>query len=257
MWQTQPETLAGLQLAGVFFFVGSKFEILCSIGGGIHPVMADENTPKNTSKNIPPLRHKSVVVLDTETTGLEENPEAEVIELAVVDLEGNTLIDTKIKPVNLEIALAFDEAGTKKALEINGYNEADWADAPTFEELVPQIVEVFKHKVIVGQNPQFDRNFILRGLKRAGVEKAYRVLSRHAIDTTVLSWEHLAPCGLNRLGLSFACNFLGIPIDRESRHGALEDAQATRTLYLMLLRATEEQRFAWRSRAKKLGLFEI
>lgn len=209
-----------------------------------------------TKPKIPPLRRKAVVVIDTETTGLQENPEAEVIELAVVDLEGKALIDTKIKPVNLDAAMAFNEEGTKKALEINGYNEADWADAPTFEELVPQIIEAFKFKVIVGQHPHFDRNFLLRGLERAKVEKSYRVLSRHVIDTTALSWEHLVPCGLNRLSLASACEFVGIELDREARHGALADAQATRALYLMLLRATGEQRFAWLARAKERGLLE-
>jgi len=103
-------------------------------------------------------------------------------------------------------------------------------------------------------NCNFDRTFIVRGLERAGIEKAYRKLSRHVIDTTTLAWEHLVPCGLNRLNLDAICEFLGVPLDRSQRHGALEDTQACRAAYLMMLRATEEQRFAWRERAKKLNL---
>ena len=210
--------------------------------------MASEST------ELPPLRLKPVVFPDTETTGLLDNPFAEVIELAVVGIEGETLIDTKIKPVRLDKALEHNEEGTKRALEINGYNETDWAGAPTFEELVPRILEIFEHKAIIGQNPNFDRSFLLRGLETANVEKAYRKLSRHVIDTTTLAWEHLVPCGLNRLNLDAICEFLGVPLDRSERHGALADAQAARGAYLTMLRATEEQRFAWRERAKKLGL---
>jgi len=210
--------------------------------------MADEK------KDIPPLRLKPVVFPDTETTGLLDNPHAEVIEIGIVGIEGDTLLDTKIKPVNLDAAMAFNEEGTKRALEINGYTEEAWKDAPTFAELVPQIVEIFQHKVIIGQNPNFDRSFLLRGLETAKVEKAYRILSRHVIDTTTLAWEHLVPCGLNRLNLDAICHFLGIKLDRSERHGALEDAKATRAAYLMMLRATEEQRFAWRDRGKTLEL---
>lgn len=206
----------------------------------------------DAKKDIPPLRLKPVVFVDTETSGLLDNPHAEVLELAVIDIEGHVLIDTKIKPVNLDNALAYSEEGTKRALEINGYSEEGWRGAPTFAEIVPAVVETFKHRAIIGQNPNFDRTFILRGLEGANVEKAYRILSRHVIDTTTLAWEHLVPCGLDRLNLDAICEFLGISLDRSERHGALADAQACRAAYLMMLRATEEQRVEWRERAKTL-----
>jgi DNA polymerase III epsilon subunit family exonuclease len=207
--------------------------------------MADESTPK---KSIPPLRQQPVVVLDTETTGLDPKVH-EILEIAIVALDGTVLLDTKVKPVNIEVA-------SPEALKINGYNEADWADAPTFDEIKDKVMEALKHKIIVGQNPQFDRNFVVEALDRCGVEKAYRKVKRHTIDTVTLAWEHLVPCGLNRLNLTAECEFMGIPLDRETRHGALADAMATRTLYLMTLRATEEQRMAWRQRAKDAGLLD-
>ena len=212
---------------------------------GRNEEMADQDTPK---KQIPPLRQWPCVVIDTETTGLDPKDQ-EILEIAIVALDGTVLLHTKVKPVNLASA-------NEKALEINNYNEADWADAPTFDEIKGQVMEALKHKIIVGQNPQFDRGFIVEALNRCGVEKAYRKLSYHTIDTVTLAWEHLAPCGLNRLNLDAICDFLGVPLDREKRHGALADAQATRTVYLMILRATEEQRMAWWQRAKDLGLLE-
>ena len=196
-------------------------------------------------KKIPPLRHAPVVFLDTETTGLD--PEThEIVEIAIVALDGSVLLNTKVKPVNIE-------AASPRALEVNGYNEADWAGAPTFDEIKEDVMAALKHKVIVGQNPQFDRNFVVEALSRCGVEKAYRKLKRHTIDTITLAWEHLVPCGLDRLNLGAECEFLGIPLEA---HQALADAQGCRAVYLMTLRATEEQRFAWRERARHLGLIE-
>jgi len=197
------------------------------------------------TKKIPPLRQQPVVFLDTETTGLDPTVH-EIVEIAVVDLEGHVLLNTKIKPVNIERA-------SPEALKVNGYNEADWAEAPTFDEIKDTVMEVLKHKIIVGQNPQFDRNFVVEALSRCGVEKAYRKLKRHTIDTITLAWEHLVPCGLDRLNLGAECEFLGIPLEA---HQALADAQGCRAVYLMTLRATEEQRFAWRERARHLGLIE-
>lgn len=211
---------------------------------GTSEEMADE---KATDKpKIPPLRQQPVAFLDVETTGLDPKVH-EILEIAVVDVQGKVLLDTKVKPVNIESA-------SEEALKINNYNEADWADAPTFEEIKDQVIEALEHKILVGQNPQFDRNFVVEALDRVGVEKAYRKVRRHTIDTITLAWEHLVPCGLERLNLDAECKFMGIPLDREDRHGALNDVQATRTLYLMTLRATEEQRFAFRERARKEGL---
>lgn len=186
-------------------------------------------------KDTLPLRLKPVVFVDTETSGLSDNPFAEVLELAVVDIEGAVLIDTKVRPVRLDEALNFDADGVKIALDINGYDTELWKEAPTFADLVPLVAQVFEHKVIVGHNPHFDRGFILRGLEHAGVQKAYKMLSRHVIDTTTLAWEHLVPRGLDRLNLDAVCKWLDIPLDREKRHGALADAQACRAAYLAML----------------------
>jgi len=196
-----------------------------------------------SEKKIPPLRHNPVVFLDVETTGLD--PKAhEIVEIAVVALDGSVLLDTRVKPVRMETA----EAG---ALRVNGYNEAEWADAPTFDEIKEDVMAAVRHKIIVGQNPQFDRSFVVEALARCGVERADRKLKRHCIDTITLAWEHLVPCGLDRLNLGAECEFLGVPA---GGHRALPDAQAARAVYLMTLRATEEQRFAWRQRALHLGL---
>lgn len=204
------------------------------------------------SNSLPPLREKPVVFLDTETSGLLKHPYAEILEIAVVALDGTVLLDTKVRPVLLEQALFHDPEGTEAALKVNGYDADIWKDAPRFEELVEVIEKIFKYKVIVGHNPNFDRTFVLRGLEHAGIKDAHRWLERHVVDTTTLAWEHLVPCGLNQLRFGEVCRFLGVALDREHRHGALADAQACRAVYLTLLRATEEQRLTWRERAKSL-----
>lgn len=66
----------------------------------------------------------SYVFLDTETTGLDEF--AEVAEVAVIDSEGNTLVDTLVKPT---------EPIPPKATEIHGISNQDVVNSPTFSEV--------------------------------------------------------------------------------------------------------------------------
>jgi DNA polymerase III epsilon subunit-like protein len=198
---------------------------------------------------------QEVVFLDTETSGLVPAV-AEILEIAIVALDGTVLLDTRVRPVRLDATRAADPEGTQKALEINGYatQEHLWDGAPTIAEIADRVVAVLEHKVIVGQNPKFDRDFVVDGLSRAGVDEAYKKVRPYVIDTATLAWEHLVPCGLDNLNLSAECEFLGISLDRTHRHGALNDALAARQVYLMTLRATEEQRFAWRMQAQQRAL---
>jgi len=72
------------------------------------------------------LMEKPIVVIDTETTGLDP-AKHEVIEFAGIKIDPVTLevIDTltfKVKPLHIETAQS-------KALEVNGYTPEAWAEA--------------------------------------------------------------------------------------------------------------------------------
>lgn len=185
------------------------------------------------------LRDAEVAFLDVETTGLDPL-QHEILEIAIVDLTGQVLLDTKIRPVHIETA-------TPIALQINGYADHPerWKDAPTFAEKAEEICKILRHRVLIGQNPTFDRSFIISGLTQAGIENPEKYVRRHTIDLTTLAWEHLVPCGLDRLNLDAICKFLGVPLNREERHGALDDTLATREAYLQLIRANENHRARW------------
>jgi DNA polymerase-3 subunit epsilon len=197
-----------------------------------------------------PLSQIPVVFLDVETTGLDADVH-EIMEIAVVDIEGRTLIDTKVKPTSLETA-------SEEALKINGYADHPelWENAPTFKDIHGDVLGALEGKVIVGQCPYFDRDFVVAELDRCGVGKAYRKVKRHVIGTETLAWEHLVPCGLDNLSLAPICKFLGVPLERSERHSALHDARAARGVYLMLLRADADQRKMWVERAVRKGLID-
>ena len=94
------------------------------------------------------LNYRTLTFLDVETTHLD--PEiGEIIQIAILteDSEGNLKEwSTKIKP---QLKLGTYSA---KALEINGYNEEDWKDAPFFADIAHLIVSKLQWGPIIGHN---------------------------------------------------------------------------------------------------------
>ena len=74
------------------------------------------------------LDDPAAIILDTETTGLEYG--AEIIELAVINTAGETLLNTLIRPAG---PIPAD------ASRIHGITEADCADAPTWPDVAEQL----------------------------------------------------------------------------------------------------------------------
>ena len=108
-----------------------------------------------------------ITVLDTETTGLDREKH-EIIELSmisyVVSEDGDRYVtrtfDTKISPRHIETA-------SKKALEINHYNETSWSDAPDISEVLPEVKDyIEKSNVLIGQNLIFDLRRIVDAFEK-------------------------------------------------------------------------------------------
>nr|WP_246276821.1 3'-5' exonuclease [Microcoleus asticus] len=85
-----------------------------------------------------------MVILDTETTGLDD---AEIVEITIIDRLGEMLLDALIKP---SIPIPAE------VTDIHGITDAMVADAPTFTEVYPRIAEVLEDKRILIYNAEFD-----------------------------------------------------------------------------------------------------
>ena len=92
------------------------------------------------------------IFLDTETTGLNAHYGDELVEIAIVDSEGNTLLNTFVKPTQ--------NAYWNEAQRIHGISPAMVENAPTFEELKPTITQICNGKTVVIYNADFDLSFL-------------------------------------------------------------------------------------------------
>lgn len=89
------------------------------------------------------------VILDTETTGLDS--EAEVVQIGVINIGGEILLDSLIRPT---IPIP------KEASAIHGITDDMVALAPTFWDIYPKIEETLRWKDIVIYNAEFDRRIL-------------------------------------------------------------------------------------------------
>lgn len=96
-----------------------------------------------------------VVILDTETTGLMEgpmaNPNAEVVELAIISSKGRVLYNNRFKP---------RYSIPQRTTEIHGITNQAVKGAPKFSQEYPRILQILLGKIVVTYNARFDQKVI-------------------------------------------------------------------------------------------------
>lgn len=99
------------------------------------------------------------LVLDTETTGLHDG---EICQIAIINSDGETLLNTYVKTV---------EPIPADARRIHGISDEMVRDAPTFKDLVPKIKEILDGQVLVVYNAIYDRKMMHKSAERHNLDK--------------------------------------------------------------------------------------
>lgn len=102
---------------------------------------------------------KQICFLDTETTGLDAN--AEIIEIAIIDRSGKTLLDTLVKP-NASIPA--------EASAIHGIYDCDVENAPSFAEVFEQVQAIYETHLVLIYNASFDNRIIKQSAAAHGID---------------------------------------------------------------------------------------
>lgn len=182
------------------------------------------------------------VVMDSETTDLD----GEIIELAIVGLDGRALFDERIRPVGKV---------SPGAQAVHGISDADLAKCQRIGAHWPRIRRILsQHRVLV-YNRDFDFSALYRSLDAAmpGWYKAeegasdpysadhllHQMAHRHA-ECVMQAYAPIAGLWSEWHGsyrwarLTDACKQRGVDLSDLTAHSALGDAQAT----VRLIRAT-------------------
>lgn len=99
------------------------------------------------------------LILDTETTGLHDG---EIVQIAVIDMDGNTILDTFVKPV-----LAIPSGATA----VHGITAELVADAPVWATVSQQLQYLLRDQNVVIYNAVYDRKMMHKSAEHAGLPK--------------------------------------------------------------------------------------
>jgi len=159
-------------------------------------------------------------IVDIETTGGTAKRH-KIIEIAIVTFDGTQIVDTWSTFINPnEPVPAF-------ITSLTGINTHMIAQAPTFAQVAPLILEKTHEKVFVAHNVNFDFGFLKKEFAEIGI-----TFDRKKLCTVRLA-KNIVP-GFRSYGLGSLTGALGITI--ENRHRALGDALATAKVLDYLLR---------------------
>ena len=169
-------------------------------------------TETDKEPEFPYLGISNFVVLDTETTGLQESDE--VVELAITDACGKTLYSQRFYP-DKEVDLGAQKVNhlSKKVLEGNPKFSAEHWDT---------IKRVISDRKILGHNISFDKRLIAQTLTRYGVANDTDVVFAGMYDSKTIAkkWMSAKSYALNKLTTQ-------IGIEREELHEAADDCRMT------------------------------
>lgn len=98
------------------------------------------------------------IYLDTETTGLNPRKGDAIVEIAIVDEDGRTLINTLVNP---------GRPIPWYATKVHGISDSMVRFYPSLNELMPRITEIVKEQELVIYNAAFDIKFFPGELQEA------------------------------------------------------------------------------------------
>ena len=105
------------------------------------------------------LTGQDFLVLDTETTGLYEG---EIVQIAIINSAGETLINTLVKPV---------EPIPADATNIHGITDEMVKNSPTWLDLAPKIKTLLEGQLLVVYNAVYDRKMMHQTAERHNLPK--------------------------------------------------------------------------------------
>lgn len=161
-----------------------------------------------------------IVYFDTETTGLDGD--AEIIQVGLINQDGDVLLDTLVK---------CQGDIPKNASDIHGITKEDLADAPTWPEIHDQVFEILSTATQVKiYNASYDLRLLRQTRKRYDLEApnvyAHCVMKAYGNLHFDGTW----------IKLTDACDYENIDINELQAHNAVSDCQMTRLIDIEIVK---------------------
>jgi DNA polymerase III epsilon subunit-like protein len=175
------------------------------------------------------VEQSGTLILDTETTGLDANDE--VIQLAIVDMHGNVLLHTLVRPT---VPVGME------ARVIHGITDEVLAEAPSFSNLYDTIAVLLGNRSVLAYNADFDRRILAQTCTKYGLPPFEVAAWDCVMERYASFWGERSKSGHDKpQSLSTACMQQGI--DVHGHHDAVKDCLLTLALIKAVAVAGEEE----------------
>lgn len=162
--------------------------------------------------------------IDLETTGFSAETD-EILEIAIIDQSGNTLLDTLVKPERVE--------SWPEAQAVNGITPEMVASAPTLRGLTLLLTGLLMQRRVVAYNMAFDIEFLKLALPDWVAGEDYHphcAMRRFSIMRGVWDAREAGKNDYKRWRQVAAAEFVG-HVWSGTAHRALADVQACRSIW--------------------------
>ena len=171
-----------------------------------------------------------LLVLDTETTGLDPNQGHRIIEIAAVEV-----VHRRPTGRHVHFYLNPEREIDAGATEVHGMTWDDLRNRPKFADVAAEFLDFAQGAEWVIHNAPFDVAFLDAEFERAGLPRATQVFGA-LTDTLALARDAFPG---KRNGLDALCERFGVSNAHRTLHGALLDAQLLAEVYLAMTRGQE------------------
>lgn len=168
-----------------------------------------------------------IVVLDTETTGLNPEEGHRIIEIGCVELI-NRRLTGKHYHVYINPGRLVDEG----ALEVHGISNSFLEDKPAFDAVVDNLVAFIRGAELVIHNAPFDVGFLNHELSLLASRGTEKIEDLCAVFDTLEYARKKHPGQRN--SLDALCKRYGVDNSQRKLHGALLDAEILADVYLLM-----------------------
>ena len=165
-----------------------------------------------------------LIVLDTETTGIDPKEGHRIIEVGAVEISKREITTSEFHKY------VQPNRNVGDSVNIHGITDKFLINKPQFEQISDDLLTFIEGATLIIHNAPFDLGFLNNELKIIGIKKKIEDLCP-VIDTLELSKEQRPGTMHN---LDALCRRFGIDTSARTRHGALLDAQILAQVYIAM-----------------------
>jgi DNA polymerase III subunit epsilon len=173
-----------------------------------------------------PVISNRIVVLDTETTGLNPQDDHRIIEIGCVEL-----VNRRITGKRFHVYINPERNIDQGALEVHGITNQFLADKPQFADILDDFIAFISGSELVIHNAPFDVGFINHEFSK--LPDRNRAVEDYSTVFDTLAFARKKHPG-QRNSLDALCKRYDIDNSHRELHGALLDAEILADVFLLM-----------------------